>query len=76
MEAADMNDVSKQLVSALYPKKVVDDTAESITEISKRAGKSPKTIERWVRQQVAEGKVEKVWKRGSKWLVPAYRIKQ
>jgi predicted transcriptional regulator len=76
MKRGGLNKVVATLVSELFPKRIVDDSAESVKEISKRVQLSERQALRSVEQLIAEGKIEKVWKHGTRNLIPAFRIKQ
>jgi hypothetical protein len=77
MEAADMkaNKAAALLVSELFERKTIDETAESSAEISAKTGRSLASTGRDIQAMLKAGKIEQVWKRGSKGLIPAYRIK-
>ena len=62
-------------VSDLIPKRVFDESAQTIGEIAADSGVSVATADRLVRGFLAAGKAYRVWKRGSQRAIPAYRIK-
>jgi hypothetical protein len=78
MEAADMkaNKAAAVLVSELFARKVIDDTAETCDEIAAKTGRQIFLIRKEVRRRVELGEIEQVWKRGTRQLVPAYRVKK
>jgi len=69
------NKAAALLVSELFQQKIIDESAESLAEISAKTGRSPTSTAREIRAMLKAGKIEQVWKRGSRWPVPAYRIK-
>jgi DNA-binding transcriptional regulator GbsR (MarR family) len=75
MATTRLNKVANKLVSDLFAPREFDENAETVEEISQRIGASAKTISGQIRKMVLEGKIERVWKRGTKNPIPAYRIK-
>ena len=77
METARMkqtNAICKLLASELMPKRIFDENAQSILEITRATGMARTTVNDYVRKLMQQGKMERVWKRGSHHPVPAYRI--
>jgi len=78
MEVADMktNKLAATLVSQLFEQRIVDQSAETAIEIAAKTGESERTVNRRIRDLLAAGSIEQVWKRGTHRPVPAYRVKQ
>jgi hypothetical protein len=68
------NELAQTLVSTLIPRKTIDQSAQTITEIVAVSGVNKNTVGPEVRRLLAEGKIEKVWKRVNSQVVPAYRV--
>jgi DNA-binding transcriptional regulator GbsR (MarR family) len=62
------------MASELMPKRIFDENAQSILEITRATGMARTTVNDYVRKLMQQGKMERVWKRGSRHPVPAYRI--
>jgi DNA-binding transcriptional regulator GbsR (MarR family) len=75
MATTRLNKVANKLVSDLFIKKEFDENAETIDEIAAKSGISRAQASKTVLGMLKIGKIEKVWKRGSKFPIPAYRIK-
>lgn len=69
------NHAAAVLVSELFQRKVIDDTAETCDEISAKTGRQILLVRKQVRGMVESGMIEQVWKRHGRQLVPAYRTK-
>ena len=67
---------SAQRVSDLFNKREIDDSAESCEEIALKNNVQIFLVRKQMRAMVASGKVEQVWKHGSRQLIPAYRFKK
>jgi hypothetical protein len=67
------NEIAKMLVSELIPKKVIDENAQTIEEIAKASGLSVTSTKDQIKGFLSIYKVEKVWKKSGRNLVPAYR---
>jgi hypothetical protein len=77
MEIARMkqtNAICKLLASELMPKRIFDENAQSILEITRATGMARTTVNDYVCKLIQQGKMERVWKRGSHHPIPAYRI--
>lgn len=73
MASPNLNQTASKLLAALYPVKIIDETAETAEEIAEKIGKSYSHTRKLVLDQVKSGALEEVWKRGRIRLVPAYR---
>jgi len=67
------NEIARMLVSELIPKKVIDQNAQTIEEIAKASGLSITSTKDQIKVFLSLYKVEKVWKKSGRNLVPAYR---
>jgi len=67
------NEIARMLVSELIPKKVIDQNAQTIEEIAKASGLSITCTKDQIKVFLSLYKVEKVWKKSGRNLVPAYR---
>lgn len=66
---------SAQKCSDMIPRKVFDQSAETVKELAGDS-MSENSTQRFAKKMVAEGKWEQVWKRVNSKPVPAYRIKR
>jgi len=57
----------------MIERKVFDEDAETIREISESTGLGYGAVQRLVAANTKNGVWERVWKKGSRWPVPAYR---
>lgn len=57
-----------------FERKVIDDNAETITELCESTGMNRSSMGRISRERIAEGRWEQVWKRSGRKLVAAYRV--
>ena len=64
------------LVSALFPQKIIDESAETIQELCEKTGLYRQALNKEISRRVKSGVVEQVWKKSGRNLVPAYRIKK
>lgn len=79
MEIAGMslNKLAKQLVSALLDDgRIWDDNAETVAEMAEKLKLSPRATSDRLKKKLAEGKIEKVWKRVNNIPCQAYRLKR
>ena len=67
------NEIARMLVSELIPKRIIDQNAQTIEEISKASGLSSSCTKVQIKEFLSLYKVEKVWKKTGRNLVPAYR---
>lgn len=70
------NEISKMLVSELIKKRIIDNSAQTVLELSTEWQYARSTTEREVQRLMAAGTIEKVYKKNGDRLVPAYRIKK
>jgi len=57
----------------LIPKRIIDQNAQTIEEISKASGLNITSAKNQIKEFLSLYKVEKVWKKSGRNLVPAYR---
>jgi predicted transcriptional regulator len=69
------NKAAAVLVSELFDRKVIDESAETCDEIAAKTGRQVFLVRKQVRSMVESGMIEQVWKHGTRQLVPAYRTK-
>lgn len=67
------NEIARMLVSELIPKRIIDQNAQTIEEISKASGLNITSTKDQIKEFLSLYKVEKVWKKSGRNLVPAYR---
>jgi len=67
------NAIAALLTSQLIPALVFDDKAQTMQEIADAAGIARQTAAAKILKLVNAGQVERVWKRGPRRPVPAYR---
>ena len=70
------NKAAALLVSELFNPRIIDESAETCDEIAAKTVRQVFLIRKEVRRLVHAGRVEQVWKRGTRQLVPAYRFKK
>ena len=68
------NEPAQMLVSSLIPRKIIDQSADTITEMVEASGVNKNTVGPEVQRLLAAGKIEKVYKRVNAQVVPAYRV--
>ena len=68
------NELAQMLVSSLIPRKIIDQSAETITEMVAASGVNKNTVGPEVQRLLAAGTIEKVYKRVNAQVVPAYRV--
>ena len=68
------NQLTSQLVSELFVKQIIDPSAETASDIVEKTGQSKWKVKAMVADWLKLGKVERVFKKQSGKLVPAYRI--
>jgi len=73
---ADLNQTASELLEALRPAKIIDESAETAEEIAARIGKCGSHTRTLILAQINAGKLERVWKRGRIRLAPAYRVRK
>ena len=76
MATADLNQTASELLAALRPSKIIDESAETAEEIAVKIGRSNSQTRAIVLAQIKAGKLEQVWKRGRIRLIPAYRVRK
>jgi hypothetical protein len=63
--------------SDAFPKKIFDDTAETVAEMAAATGQSESNVRRAIRKNLVDKKQwEQVWKRVGSRPFPAYRLKK
>lgn len=68
------NELAQMLVSSLIPRKTIDQSAETITEMVEASGVNKNTVGPEVKRLLAAGTIEKVYKHVNAQVVPAYRV--
>ena len=67
------NAIAALLTSQLIPALVFDETAQTMEEIAAAAGIARQTAAAKILKLIAAGQVERVWRRGPRRPIPAYR---
>lgn len=70
------NKTAALLVSELFTKRVIDESAETSAEVAAKNGIHENTAQRKIRKLLESGVIEQVWKRVGRNVVPAYRTKK
>lgn len=67
--------MKKKTILDLFPQRVIDEKAFSLDEISAAKGYGRSQMSRYIREKVASGEIEQVWKHKGRIVVMAYRMK-
>jgi len=68
---------TKMLASELLAEtRIIDNDAETIYEIMAKTGHGRSAMRRRIKEMIAAGKIEKVWKRRGTAIIMAYRAKK